>query len=49
MADSQATIDAQYDDDFATHEHTYQGFLRILKWCVAAIVIILVLLAWIFL
>ena len=33
--------------DYGDHQHTYQGFLRIIRWSILAIVILLILLAWI--
>lgn len=33
-------------NDYAQHEATYLGFIRLLKWAVAANVIILILLAY---
>ena len=35
----------QAGDDFAEHEHTYRFFVRLVKWNVAVIVVILLAMA----
>jgi hypothetical protein len=32
--------------DYKDHLHTYQGFLRLLKWSIAGIILVLVFLAY---
>jgi len=31
--------------DYAEHKRTYDGFLRLLKWCMGAIALVLILMA----
>jgi hypothetical protein len=33
--------------DYRDHQQTYRGFLRIIRWSILAIVILLIFLAWI--
>jgi len=33
-------------NDYAAHEHTYEMFIRLTKWCTIAIVILLILMAY---
>lgn len=47
MAESSALEqDASVGNDYAEHEATYLGFVRLIKWCVGAMVVILVLMAY---
>jgi hypothetical protein len=47
MAEHDATYElgTATGTDLADHQKTYRGFLRLLKYCVAAIAIILILMA----
>jgi Ni,Fe-hydrogenase I cytochrome b subunit len=38
--------DAAFGNDFAQHEATYLSFVRLIKWVVAAGVIVLILMAY---
>jgi hypothetical protein len=33
-------------NDYAAHEHTYRGFIALVKWSIGVIVIILILMAY---
>lgn len=46
MAGNSATPDTNPNMDYAEHEKTYAFFLRLLKYIVGVVVVILIFLAW---